>query len=100
MSSSASLSRIMTYYQRRLPHWHPPGANLFITWRLYGSLPRIVPPPREGSTAGQRFVHYDRVLDKTKTGPLWLKDGRIAESTVAALEEGRKRKMFELRAYA
>ncbi len=30
----------MTYYERNLPHWHPPGKDLFLTWRLYGSLPR------------------------------------------------------------
>ncbi|MEK7277378.1 MAG: hypothetical protein AAB427_08520, partial [Chloroflexota bacterium] len=30
------------FYRRRLPHWQPPGATIFITWRLYGSLPREV----------------------------------------------------------
>ena len=29
----------MSYYERRLPHWHPEDAWLFITWRLAGSLP-------------------------------------------------------------
>ena len=28
------------FYRRNLPHWQPEGAALFITWRLYGSLPR------------------------------------------------------------
>ncbi len=27
------------YYQRHLPHFQPPGATLFITFRLAGSLP-------------------------------------------------------------
>jgi len=27
------------YYERRLPHWQPKGVDLFITWRLHGSLP-------------------------------------------------------------
>jgi REP element-mobilizing transposase RayT len=29
----------MTYYERNLPHWQPEGKPLFITWRLWGSLP-------------------------------------------------------------
>ena len=29
-----------TYYRRHLPHMQPPGATLFITFRLYGSLPK------------------------------------------------------------
>jgi len=31
-----------TYYHRNLPHWHPPGAAIFLTCRLYGSLPANV----------------------------------------------------------
>jgi hypothetical protein len=27
----------MTLYRRNLPHWQPPGAELFLTWCLYGS---------------------------------------------------------------
>ena len=30
---------ISTYYQRKLPHWHPEGAMFFITFRLANSLP-------------------------------------------------------------
>lgn len=30
------------FYQRNLPHWQPPGAILFITFRTAGSLPRAV----------------------------------------------------------
>jgi REP element-mobilizing transposase RayT len=30
------------YYKRRLPHWQPPGAILFVTFCLHGSLPRHV----------------------------------------------------------
>src|SRR5258707_7972354 len=29
----------MGFYRRNLPHWHPEGAAIFLTWRLYGSLP-------------------------------------------------------------
>lgn len=30
------------FYRRRLPHFQPPGAVLFITFRLKDSLPRAV----------------------------------------------------------
>lgn len=30
------------YYWRNLPHWQPPGANIFLTFQLNGSLPRRV----------------------------------------------------------
>ena len=34
----------MTFYRRNLPHWHPDGKAIFITWRLFGSLPKGVAP--------------------------------------------------------
>ena len=88
----------MTFYRRNLPHWHPDGASIFLTWRLYGSLP--VP---SGSTArigwatksslskaspGRRFKLLDSVLDKAALGPLWLKDPRIARCVVDAIYFG------------
>jgi len=30
----------MLEYRRRLPHFHPDDAYIFLTWRLWGSLPR------------------------------------------------------------
>jgi putative transposase len=30
------------YYERNLPHWHPPGATFFLTYRLAGSIPVTV----------------------------------------------------------
>ena len=83
-----------TFYKRRLPHWQPPGATFFITWRLYGSLPRFALEQieatrklleREALCAGETdeersirhfkklFALYDGLLDKTESGPLWLK---------------------------
>jgi hypothetical protein len=29
-----------SFYRRHLPHWQPAGATIFLTWRLYGSLPQ------------------------------------------------------------
>jgi putative transposase len=91
---------MVTYYERRLPHWHPPGQELFITWRLHGSLPVHVRPPAETESSGQAFVRYDRALDKAQTGPLWLKDPRVAEAILVALRDAQRRKLFALRAYA
>ncbi|HVN54982.1 MAG TPA: hypothetical protein VMT46_11685 [Anaerolineaceae bacterium] len=31
--------RSRLYYERNLPHYHPPGAILFVTFRLAGSIP-------------------------------------------------------------
>jgi REP-associated tyrosine transposase len=90
----------MTFYRRRLPHWQPLGQDIFITWRLYGSLPRQMPPPKSNSSPGEAFVHYDHILDVARTGPLWLKDPRIAESILSSLKNAHDRKLFNLRAYA
>ncbi len=78
----------MTLYQRRLPHWHPDGRPLFLTWRLHGSLP----PHRFFLTgevsAGKAFVAMDRLLDTARTGPLHLARPEIARMVLEALLEG------------
>jgi putative transposase len=91
---------MMTYYKRRLPHWQPPGQDIFITWRLYGSLPVQFRPPAGTESSGKAFVSYDRVLDEARTGPLWLKDPRLADTVLTALRAAQRKKMFTLRAYA
>src|SRR5229473_1266529 len=98
----------MTYYERNLPHWHPPGKDLFLTWRLYGSLPRpkaslssgtatpgcartgCSSPAKSGwaTSAGKEFCLLDAILDKALHGPLWLKDPRIAGCVVDTIERG------------
>jgi putative transposase len=89
----------MTYYTRNLPHWQPSGKEIFITWRLYGSLPAHFRTPRREDPAGKRFRSYDRVLDLACIGPLWLSDPRIAECVVAALKKGEMQERFQLHAY-
>ena len=59
------------FYRRHLPHWIPPDAILFLTWRLAGSLP------------GQDHL-----------GPVWLKDTRIATILVNAIHYGESTHMF------
>ena len=82
----------MTYYERNLPHWHPPGAAIFLTWRLHGSLPSSLSPqlgpPGVRETFGQRFRKIDSALDRASNGPLWLKDERLAECVTLIIERG------------
>jgi hypothetical protein len=59
------------YYERLLPHWHPPNTYLFVTFSLFGALPRI---KRSNESPGKAFLEADRHLDSAKTGPVWLKD--------------------------
>jgi len=92
------------YYERRLPHWQPEGAALFVTWRLHGSLPAgWVPPAPETAQKlepGKAFVAVDRCLDKATSGPLWLKDPHIARLVVDSLHYGEiELKLYDLRAW-
>lgn len=81
----------MVFYRRNLPHWHPEGRAIFLTWRLRDTLPgpilramRAFGPRR----TGHAFRFADRYLDCANAGPLWLKDSRIAGCVVAALRRG------------
>jgi putative transposase len=94
----------MAFYRRNLPHWHPDGASIFLTWRLYGSLPaspkstaRIgcaTKSPLPKDSPGRKFKLLDSVLDKASTGPLWLKDPRIAGCVADAIHFGEKKLGF------
>jgi hypothetical protein len=64
------------YYERVLRHWHPQEAWLFVTCCLFGSLPVWKRP--EQATPGEAFRNMDRLLDMDNTGPVWLKDPRVA----------------------
>jgi REP-associated tyrosine transposase len=75
----------MSFYRRRLPHWQPQGAPIFLTWRLYGSLPYRIAAPDSASTDGERFLAIDREMDRASSGPTWLKDPRIASCFVDTL---------------
>jgi putative transposase len=89
----------MPEYRRRLPHFHPNDAYLFLTWRQWGSL-----PAKADSTAyptpGHAFVAHDRVLDRRDSGPLWLKDPRIAAAVSHAILIGNcERRFYRLLAW-
>ena len=74
----------MEFHRRRLPHLQVIGEPVFVTWRLYGSLPdgRYFPPDLAGGAA---FVALDRLLDNARTGPIYLKRAEIASMVVKAL---------------
>jgi putative transposase len=95
-----------SFYHRNLPHWHPPGRSIFLTWRLYGSLPQNVinqlrmsrhqlskrKTVNAGWTTDKQVLEYkrlfaklDAILDKAATGPLWLKQTEIAALVQQAL---------------
>jgi hypothetical protein len=58
--------RLVAYYERNLPHWHPEGAEIFLTWCLHGV--HLTVPRKQAENAGRAFLLYDRALDQA-TGP-------------------------------
>jgi putative transposase len=75
---------MMTVHARRLPHFHPVEHPVFLTWRLYGSLPAGRSFP-SATTSGQAFLAMDRILDNARTGPLYLRQPEIANLIVEAI---------------
>ena len=96
------------FYSRHLPHFQPPGATLFLTTRLVGSLPReailrllgeaeqgdsllvrITDPHERAERAylEQRrlFGEWDAELHGSEQGPVWLSDARIAQLVADSL---------------
>ncbi len=91
------------FHTRRLPHWEPTDAEFFVTWRLFGSLPKAAhgaAPPVEQVSSGGAFVAFDRQLDSACTGPLWLKDLTVAECVSRVLLAGASEwRLYELSAW-
>jgi hypothetical protein len=85
------------YYERKLPHWQPEDAAVFVTWRLHGTLPRK--PDLIGLPAGKAFAAMDRALAGSD-GPMWLGDGRVAECVAETLRFAQDElKLYELLAW-
>ena len=95
----------MVFYRRRMPHWHPAGKALFVTWRLYGSLPAKVRERNQSSRLvrpfpSDDFLAVDRELDQAQRGQLWLRDPRIAKIIEDALHQGEAvQRLYALWAY-
>lgn len=85
------------YYRRKLPHRHSPNTILFVTFRLFGSIPKpvlrewkskrdfLLSKQSKGGNSSELsefhrewFVRFESLLDRAETGPTWLKDERVA----------------------
>ncbi len=98
----------MPFTRRHLPHWIPEGTDIFVTWRLAGSLPPHAEAPsaeqpcqtperRKDCTAHSLS---DERLDRASSGPVWLHDARIARVIANALLYGEgHRRFYQLRAW-
>lgn len=89
------------FYRRNLPHWQPPNAEYFFTFRLTGSLPNEVVNQLKKEqklinneelnlteSDGLRKIvkkKYKGLLDSGNVGPTWLADSDIAVIVVEAL---------------
>lgn len=102
-----------------LPHWQPRGAILFLTYRLYGSLPREayerlaeekrrfengLPNPDESRrdrawrTGKELFAFADVALDSAERNPQWLLRADVAEIVLENLFF-RNEKLYRLWAF-
>lgn len=74
------------FYRRRLPHIYATNRPSFLTWRLYGSLQSNRVFPEHKVSSGRAFAALDRLLDQTRTGPLYLRQSAVANMVVEAIE--------------
>ena len=78
----------MQVSRRRLPHRYGEGEPVFITFRLYGSLP----PGREFRggrlDSGRAFVCMDRLLDEYRSGPTCPRLPAIARIGAGRIRQG------------
>lgn len=107
-------------YRRNLPHIQPVTATLFVTFRLYGSLPKSVfermaeekrlldddlrqtnisSKSRDRQLARRYFVTLEECLARATSGPTWLAQPDIAEVVSEALHY-RDGKQYRLDAFS
>jgi len=110
------------YYHRKLPHWIPPGAIFFITFRLANSLPQPILQALKEERERERqailaqwdgaqqraalytldktfFGQYDAWLDRClEASPRWLADEQVARLVADTLHASHGRQ-FDLVAY-
>jgi putative transposase len=102
----------MAFYRRNLPHWHPEGRAIFLTWRLYGSLPASVvranraarngcatEEAEEQDSPGRRFKLLDAALDSARFGPRWLAYPELADYAEYPILRGAELGRYELHAF-
>ena len=100
--------------ERHRPHIHPPGATLFVTYRLAGSIPiatvrhyrarkawladqvmrvRKMTDADDLDDLKQRFEKFERewtikfeaILHQAKSGPMWMQEERVADAVAESL---------------
>ena len=92
-------NQVKEFYKNKLPHIQPVGATFFVTFRLYGSIPKskieelkksynneLNKLKRKNEEGGEGaislrykyFEMYDNQLEKGSIGPHFLKDKNIA----------------------
>lgn len=92
----------MPYYERNLPHWLPLAKDLFVTWRLCGSLPMETIEAlrtKKFLRPGERFREFDAHLDRHAFGPVWLKQPQLAALVVAALKDVEEKSLSTVHSY-
>jgi REP element-mobilizing transposase RayT len=89
----------MVLRERRLPHLYVIGRPLFVTFRLYNSLPRNRAFPAAVLTSGEAFVAMDRLLDNARSGPMFLRQPEIAQLVLASIRYGAAIGHYELHAF-
>jgi REP element-mobilizing transposase RayT len=72
-----------SFHSRHLPHFYNSTGTFFITYRLYGTLPKDVVERMQNDLLQkerkQCFKNFDAVLDAASYGPTYLKIPEIAE---------------------
>jgi putative transposase len=113
------------FYRRKLPHIHSPGAILFVTFRLAGSIPktviekwkqekiwlekeqqRIEKLSESENNQKEDFLNFHRrwfakfedVLHREESNVVWLKDERVAGLVADSLKY-RDGKVYHLKAF-
>lgn len=101
-----------SFYRRNLPHWQPESSVIFVTFRVYGSLPReaerrlvelkmhlAAQNTVAGETTAQRRVRHarqlfaftervldDQLLTRHPDRPMWLSDASVAAMICSSLQ--------------
>ena len=65
--------------------------SIFVTFRLHGSLPRNRYFAEEGASQGHVFAAMDRLLDRSRSGPFYLRQPEVAQMVCEAIEDGQER---------
>lgn len=103
----------MNFYRRNLPHWQPPEAEYFVTFRLADSLPKeavnklknlkkqLKESDKElkaSKIERSIFQKYEKLLENDEHGPVWLQKKAIAQLVAESIEY-RNEQLFDLYAY-